>query len=280
MLGHFEKESPKKMPEERQEKIKKESFYTVESKEKILAKLEENRRVLEGIKLKTKQIEVKLLKESKLKHLSGSEYFYGMEEWKKIFETLSRVEESLYGLVENPMVSFSGENNITHFLGNGIQTYSRLIEFFLRKIVNVSEDGEEELKGEIKEEFSDKLEYFEKNKETWDYTLYYLDYMSDEENSWDLVNEMPDSEGYLGKEEIKKCLIEDYKNPSEDLDKLKFINFFVRLDSNWDSNLKNLKGMDKICREINEENFDEEFDRINIYKYKFHGEWNYKISPK
>lgn len=25
---------------------------------------------------------------------------------------------------------------------------------------------------------------------------------------------------------------------------------------------------------------DEEFDRINIYKYKFHGEWNYKISPK
>jgi len=25
---------------------------------------------------------------------------------------------------------------------------------------------------------------------------------------------------------------------------------------------------------------DEELEQVNIYKYKFHGSWNYQISPK
>jgi len=38
--------------------------------------------------------------------------------------------------------------------------------------------------------------------------------------------------------------------------------------------------MDDNTYELGQKVTDEEFDNINIYNYKFHGDWNYKISPK
>ncbi len=47
-----------------------------------------------------------------------------------------------------------------------------------------------------------------------------------------------------------------------------------------DNGLKIKAVLDNTVYEKGKKISDEEFDRINIYKYKFHGEWNYKISPK
>lgn len=47
-----------------------------------------------------------------------------------------------------------------------------------------------------------------------------------------------------------------------------------------DKGLKIKAVLDNTVYEKGKKISDEEFDRINIYKYKFHGEWNYKISPK
>jgi transposase len=52
------------------------------------------------------------------------------------------------------------------------------------------------------------------------------------------------------------------------------------------SNTRTSKGLkigsflDKTLYEKGKKISDEEFDSIKIYRYKFHGEWNYKISPK
>ena len=210
-----------------------------------------------------------ILEKSKLKHLSESEYFYPIENWPAVLEIFKKTERALYDLVENPSIGFSGENKITHFLGNGIQTYSRLVEHFLNKLIVDSENEDRQTGVEAKIE-KNKLDYFRKNKEIWDHTLHYLDYMADEENSWILVKEITDEEGYLGEPEIREIFkVENgaVKNPREDLDRLKFINFFTRLEGSWSSGLKDIKGMEELCQLITEENFDPEFDKLKADDY-------------
>jgi hypothetical protein len=241
-------------------------FARKETEEQIQRALEENRKELKGIRSKISEIRSTLWR-PEFDFLSETKYFYPPKEWSVIDETFEKIQKAVCSISENHDMDVSRDNNITHFLGNGIHIYFGLVSLYMKRLEDrqgkkIEEMDTEDLGGLKKEE----LDWLERNKGTWDLTLYYLDYMASDENSWALAKEMTDSAGYLEEERIKDCFLEGALI-NEDLDKLKYFNFFTRLEGNWKSNLKNLRGIDNISELITEDNFDEEFDKLGAEKH-------------
>lgn len=152
-----------------------------------------------------------------------------------------KMPEILSELAKKSDVKFIPDCNLNHILGNSIL----IKECFVEKRVknNVVDEN-----------------FFVEFKKDFDFLIYYLEFLEGdgELNKLVLKKEISDSKGWLS--DFSEFYISG-NLPSANVFLLKHFNFFARL-SGWQSGLGKIKELEIITGVIEEENFDQEFEKL------------------